>query len=163
VDKPVLNAFRMLGLLGNDSLPVTSSAALPTDEIVRSGVRTVPDINALATRGEREVEILAWNYHDEDVSSPPANIDLVIAGLPMEVKRSLVEHFRVDSDHSNAFAAWLAMGSPSALTQAQREQLRRAGELQLLTSPEWVVVDQGKLKMSFPLPRQALSLIRLSW
>jgi xylan 1,4-beta-xylosidase len=36
VDKPVLNAFRMLGLLGNQRLNVTSSAALPSDEVVRS-------------------------------------------------------------------------------------------------------------------------------
>lgn len=70
VDKTVLNAFRMLGLLGNERLNVTSSAALSSDEIVRSGVRGSPDINAIAARKEREVEVLVWNYHDDDVAFP---------------------------------------------------------------------------------------------
>jgi xylan 1,4-beta-xylosidase len=67
VDKPVLNAFRMLGLLGNERVKVTSSGALATEEIVRNGVRAQPDINAIASRKEREIEILIWNYHDDDV------------------------------------------------------------------------------------------------
>ena len=90
VDKPVLNAFRMLGLLGNQRLNVTSSAALPSDEIVRSGVRGSPDINAIAARKEREVEVLVWNYHDDDVGFPTSSVDLMITNLPPEVKRSLL-------------------------------------------------------------------------
>ena len=39
VDKPVLNAFRMLGLLGNERVKVTSSGSLATEDVVRSGVR----------------------------------------------------------------------------------------------------------------------------
>src|SRR5215469_1432169 len=39
VDKPVLNAFRMLGLLGGERLNVTSSAALHSEDIVNAGVR----------------------------------------------------------------------------------------------------------------------------
>ena len=114
VDKPVLNAFRMLGLLGNERVKVTSSGALASEEIVRNGVRAQPDINAIATRKDREIEILVWNYHDDDVPFPAAPIDLVITGLPANAKRGLLEHFRVDSDHSNAFTAWKEMGSPQS-------------------------------------------------
>lgn len=163
VDKPVLNAFRMLGLLGGARLTVTSSAALPNEEILHSGVRAFPDINALATRKEREVEVLIWNYHDDDVSSPATTIELEIADLPSEAKRGLVEHFRVDADHSNAFSTWLALGSPSSPSESQFEQLGRSAQLQLLTSPEWVSTTGAQLKLHFSLPRQGLSLIRLSW
>jgi hypothetical protein len=72
VDKPVLKAFRMLGFLGKDRVQVTSSAALPREEIVRAGVRGQPDINAIATRKDREIEVLVWNYHDDDVPFPAA-------------------------------------------------------------------------------------------
>lgn len=163
VDKPVLNAFRMLGLLGNQRLNVTSSAALPSDEIVRSGVRGSPDINAIAARKEREVEVLVWNYHDDDVAFPASSIDLMITNLPPEVKRSLLEHFRIDSDHSNGFTIWRSLGSPESLSASQIEQLQNAGQLQLLTSPVWVDLDRGVLRTQFTLPRQGLSLIRLSW
>ena len=163
IDKPVLNAFRMLGLLGNERLPVTNSAALSSEDIVSAGVRNRPDISAIATRKEHEVEVLVWNYHDDDIFSPAAAIDLEIEGLPAEVKRGLLEHYRVDSDHSNAFAVWQSLGSPESLSIAQRERLQKAGQLQLLTSPERVSISKGTLKIDFVLPRQALSLLRLSW
>lgn len=163
VDKPVLNAFRMLGLPGNQRLNVTSSAALPSDEIVRSGVRGRPDINAIAARKEREVEVLVWNYHDDDVAFPASSIDLRITNLSPEVKRSLLEHFRIDSDHSNGSTGWRSLGSPESLSASQIEQLQNAGQPQLLTSPVWVDPDRGALRTQFTLPRQGLSLIRFSW
>ena len=163
VDKPVLNAFRMLGLLGDDRLKVISSAALSSDNIVHIGVRQNPDVNAIAARKEHEIEILVWNYHDEDVAAPAAVVDVVIDALPNELKHALVEHFRIDSDHSNAFAVWKSIGSPESLSPEQYERLEAAGQLQLLTSPKWSSVENGTFRMRFDLPRQGLSLIRLSW
>ncbi|MGH7837541.1 MAG: GH39 family glycosyl hydrolase, partial [Candidatus Binataceae bacterium] len=68
LDKPVLNVFRMFGLLGSERLNVESSAARPAEEVLRAGVRSQPDINAIATRKENEIEILIWNYHDDDIA-----------------------------------------------------------------------------------------------
>ena len=104
-----------------------------------------------------------WNYHDDDISSPAAAIDLEIEGLPAEVKRGLMEHYRVDSDHSNAFAVWQSLGSPESLSVGQREELQKAAQLQRLTSPERIPVEKGTLRIEFTLPRQGLSLLRLSW
>jgi len=163
IDKPVLNAFRMLGLLGKERLSVTSSGTVPGEDIVTTGVRKNPDINAIATRKDHEIEILLWNYHDDDVPSPGAAIDLKIEGLPAELKRALAEHYRVDSDHSDAFAVWRSMGAPESLSPEQKEQLQTAGQLQLLTSPSWVSIDNGTVELQFTLPRQSLSLLRLAW
>ena len=163
VDKPVLNAFRMLGLLGSHRLETVSSGALPVADILQSGVRKQADVNALATREDREIEVLVWNYHDEDVSATPASIDLSIDHLPEGARRALVDHFRIDQDHSNAYTAWKQMGSPVSLSGSQRADLERAGQLQLLTSPQWVSIDKGTLHVRFTLPRQGLSLIRVSW
>jgi xylan 1,4-beta-xylosidase len=163
IDKPVLNAFRMLGLLGNERVKVTSTGALPSDDIVHNGVRAQSDVNAIATRKDREIEILVWNYHDDDVTSEPATVDLAIAGLPADAKRFLIEHFRVDSDHSNAFAAWKAEGSPQSLSASDAEHLQDAGQLHLLTSPSWISIGKGSVHLPFTLPRQSLSLIRLTW
>lgn len=163
VDKPVLNAFRMLGLLGNERVKATSSGALTSEDVARNGVRALPDINAIATRKNREVEILMWNYHDDDVPVPGAPIDLVITGLPADAKRGLLEHFRVDSDHSNAFSAWNEMGSPQSLSESAYKRLESSGQLQLLDSPAWMEVRHGEVQLHFTLPRQGLSLVRLSW
>ncbi len=163
VDKPVLNAFRMLGLLGDSRVKVTSSGALPTEEIVRSGVRAGPDINAIATRKQREIEVLVWNYHDDDVPFPAAPIDLLIRGLPTDTKRGLVEQYRIDSNHSNAHTAWREMGSPQSPSAAEYQRLENTGQLQLLTSPAWIEFQHGDAHLQFTLPRQGLSLIRLAW
>ncbi len=163
VDKPVLNAFRMLGLLGTERVKVTSSGALAPEEIVRNGVRAQPDINAIASRKEREIEILIWNYHDDDVASRAVFIDLVISGLPSNAEHGLLEHFRVDSDHSNAFSAWKEMSSPQSPSAAEYTRLESAGQLQPLTSPAWIELPHGEVQLQFTLPRQGLSLLRLGW
>lgn len=163
IDKPVLNAFRMLGLMGTERLRATSSAALSSADIVQSGVRHQPDINAIATQKNHEIDVLIWNYHDDDVPSSAASIDLSITALPGSARRALVEHFRVDADHSNAFTAWKEIGSPQSLSAAEVEKLQRSGQLQLLHSPSWTNVEKGSLELRFTLPRQALSLLRLTW
>lgn len=163
IDKPVLNAFRMLGLLGNERLKTTSSGALPVNHIVEDGVRENPDINAIATRNKngQEADILVWNYHDDDVAASAAPIELTITGLPANATRALLEHFRVDAEHSDAFTVWKEMGSPEAIPAKECEQLERAGQLQLLNSPEWVNVAGGTVQLRFSLPRQGISLLRL--
>jgi xylan 1,4-beta-xylosidase len=163
LDKPVLNAFRMFGMLGGERVQVNSSAALSTDDVVLNGVRAQPDIKAIATRGDHEIQILIWNYHDEDLPAAAAPIDLTIEGLPPDVTRALSEHFRIDAHHSNAFTAWKEMGSPQSPSPVQYQQLEAAGQLQLLGSPTWISLDQGTAHLQFALPRQGLSLIRIAW
>jgi xylan 1,4-beta-xylosidase len=163
VDKPVLNAFRMLGFLGKERVKATSSGALRSEDVVRDGVRGQSDISVIATRKEHEVEVLIWNYHDDDLPAAAAPIDLVVSGLPARTRQGLLEHFRVDSSHSNAFTVWKEMGSPQSPTESQYEQLQRAGQLQLLTSPAWMPTAQGSTRLQFALPRQGLSLVRITW
>jgi xylan 1,4-beta-xylosidase len=163
LDKPVLNAFRMFGMLGDERIPAISSAALSTDDVVLNGVRARPDINAVATRRDNEIQILIWNYHDDDLPAPAAPIDLIIDGLPPDVKKALSEHFRIDAHHSNSFTAWKEMGSTQSPSPIQYDQLQQAGQLQLLSSPAWILLDRGAAHLRFDLPRQGLSLIRIAW
>jgi len=163
VDKPVLNTFRMLGLLGNQRVKATSSGALRSEDVIRDGVRGQPDISVIAARNEHEAEVLIWNYHDDDLPAAATPIDLLVSGLPTKTSHGLLEHFRIDFGHSNAFTVWKEMGSPQSPTEEQYEQLQRAGQLQLLTSPAWTAITQGAAHLQFALPRQGLSLIRISW
>ncbi|HLW98192.1 MAG TPA: hypothetical protein VKR82_06065 [Candidatus Acidoferrales bacterium] len=163
VDKPVLNGFRMFSLMTGERISVTSSAAVPVDEMVRAGVRGQPDINALATRKQDEIEILTWNYHDDQLAVAPAMIDLTVTGLPSDASQASLEHFRIDSNHSNAFTAWKDMGSPQSPSAHQYEMLESAGQLQLLSSPSWLQIEKGATHLQFTLQREGLSLIRIAW
>lgn len=163
LDKPVLNAFRMFGLLAGDRVEATSSAALDTDQVVREGVRQQPDVNVIATRSKNGIELLLWNYHDDDFPASLAGIDLSVTGIPAETRRALLQHFRIDSTHSNTFNAWKEMGSPQSPTPDQYKRLESAGQLQLLDSPEWIQIEGGTAHLKFDLPRQGLSLLKIEW
>jgi xylan 1,4-beta-xylosidase len=163
IDKPVLNLFRMAGLMRGDRVKVASTGAAGLDAILKSGVRVAADIDALATRADREMAALVWNYHDDDLPAPPATVRLALAGIPKTAARVRVEHYRIDDQRSNAYTAWKQMGSPAAPSPEQYARLEAAGQLQLLRSPEWLWPKDGKLEIEFPLPRHAVSLVRASW
>jgi xylan 1,4-beta-xylosidase len=163
VDKPVLNVFRMAGLFSGDRVATSSSGQVSADAILQNGVHGSPDIDAFATKGQRQAAVMLWNYDDDDLPAAGANVTVKISGVPAEVHRVLIEHFRIDEDHSNAFTAWKAMGSPQKPTPEQYVQLKAAGQLQTLTSPEWADVIDGSVTVHTQLPRQATSLLRLSW
>jgi xylan 1,4-beta-xylosidase len=163
LDKPVLNVFRMFGLLGGERLKAESSAALPVREVLRAGVRGQPDIKAIATRKDHEIEVLIWNYHDVDLPVDSAKIELSVSGLPANASQALLEHFRIDSGHSNAFTAWKEMGAPQSPSPRQYEKLESAGQLQLLASPSFIRIEHGTVQLQFTLPRQGLSLVRIRW
>jgi xylan 1,4-beta-xylosidase len=163
IDKPVLNVFRMFGLLGVDQIPVESTLALPLHSILGSGVVGQPDINAIATVEDHRFSVLVWNYHDDILPAPDASVKMLIKGLPRNLTRVLVRHYRIDERHSNAYTVWKETGSPQRLTAEQYNRLSFRGHLQQLSPPEWKHLEQGELKLSFPLPRHAVSLFQLAW
>src|SRR5262245_42787043 len=161
IDKPVLNVFRMLGRMQGERLAGESSSAAPVERIRDEGVRGVPDVYALASRSGRDVGILIWNYHDDDVEGAPAELTLTIDGV--ENGRATLTHSRIDRDHSNAYEAWKKIGSPQTLTPEQRTALESMGKLQELKAPDKVTIEKGQLTLTFTLPRQAVSLIELKY
>ncbi len=163
IDLPVLNLFRMLGLMQGRRLAVESTADAGVEAIRRHGVREQPDIAALASLDDRFLSVLTWHYHDDDLPAPDAEVALELHRLPVENGRVLVQHYRIDETHGNAFETWKAMGSPQQPTASQLSALKQSAQLKLLTSPEWRRTEAGKLELKFPLPRQAVSLVTLRW
>ena len=163
VDKPVLNVFRMAGLMSGQRVSTSSTGQVSLDDILASGVRQTPDVDAFATKADGEAAVMLWNYHDDDVPAPGASVQVTITGVPAGVKKVLLEHYRIDETHSNAYTVWKQMGSPQNPSAEQYAQLRAAGQLELLSSPEWLDVTDGRVKITTALPRPATSLMRLKW
>src|SRR5215469_5957412 len=61
VDKPILNLFRMLGLMSGDRVSAQSTGSVPLDEQISAGVRRDADVDALATRSGNSAAVLMWN------------------------------------------------------------------------------------------------------
>jgi xylan 1,4-beta-xylosidase len=151
----------MVGETGGERVAVESSGAMTLEAIRDSGVRGNPDVNALASRQERAVSVLVWNYHDDDLPAAPSEVEVIVEGLPGG--RTLLHHYRVDAEHSNSYEVWKKMGSPQQPTPEQYQRLERGGQLQLLGSPEWLRVTNGRVTLKFSLPRHGVSLLRLTW
>jgi xylan 1,4-beta-xylosidase len=180
LDKPVLNVFRMFSQMVGVRCKVESDHAIPLDDILKNGVRDQPDVAALASLATSEqfitgprnfsagvikssLNIMVWHYHDDDVPGPTADIQIALIGLPAQVRTPKLEHLRIDDDHSNAFAAWKRMGSPQQPTPEQYAQLEKAGQLTSVGPTQNLQFENGKATIKLALPRQAVSLLKLSW
>jgi xylan 1,4-beta-xylosidase len=163
IDLPVLNVFRMFSRMGGQRLDVASDGAAPLDQMLREGVRAGPDVSALASLEQNRLCVLAWHYHDDDVPGAAAAVRLELDGLPARKSQARLEHYRIDEDHSNAYALWKRWGLSAPPTAEQYAQLEHAGRLAALGRPETVSIDAGKLAVHFELPRQAVSLLVLEW
>jgi len=164
VDKPVLNVFRMFGMMEGQRIKVAQdnlsySYQKVRDESVRG---ENPDINAIASITDHSLTILVWNYHDNnDLNVPPSPISINIDNIPTD--QALLNHYRIDQELSNSYSLWKNMGSPQNPSAEQLEHLENAGQLQLLSSPEWVKIKNGKTKIEMTLPRQGISFLSLKW
>ena len=162
IDKPVLNVFRMYGLMKGNKVPVENSHQIPLDSILKNSVHgSSADIHALACADKNSASVMVWNYYDAAIANEASPVTVTIKNIP--AKKILLQHYRIDKDHSNAYEAWQQMGSPQNVTNEQYKQLERAGQLQLLGSPEWINTANGEATVHFTLPRQGVSLLKLSY
>jgi xylan 1,4-beta-xylosidase len=163
IDKPVLNTFRMLGMLGSERIKLGSSGAAPGKVVLNPGTAAVEGVDGIAAKAEREVDVLVWNYQEENLTGAAVNVAVKISGLPTSAKKAMRAEFRVDHEHSNAYTAWREMGHPQNPTPAQYSELRRAGQLQRVGPPRQEKIEQGRVDLQLELPRQGLVLLRLKW
>jgi len=82
IDKPVLNVFRMLGMMTGDRAAVDNPAAASLDSMLAAGVKNTPDVHSMASIDAHSAAVLVSNYHDSAKPGAAAPIDLTIAGLP---------------------------------------------------------------------------------
>ena len=159
IHKPVLNAFKMLGRLKGNELPLMSDGAVGLDEILKSSVRGQPDINGMAVVDDQSVKILLWNYHDFLVPAEPASIQLKVKLPPDFGSKARVIHYRIDDTHSNAYAKWLELGSPQNPDAEMLAKLKTAMELEMLEPTKLIDITDSEATLKFELPRFGLSLV----
>ena len=162
VDKPVLNVFRMFGMMKGHRVEVESSGGFTFSLVIDSGVhKSKSDINAIAARDKNAATIMLWNYYDDDLPAPDAMINLEITSVP--AKKVLVYQYRIDKSHSNSYEVWKKMGSPRNPSPEQFAELEKSGQLQMTGSPEPKKTKSGTLKLPTDIPRQGVALFKIEW
>ncbi len=160
VDKPVLNVFRMFGMMKGKRVNVSGNRMYDLKTFVDSSVRKQTDIGALAAKDKNSATIMVWNYHDEDKQEAAEEINIAIDGL--NFKTITVTEYRIDNEHSNSYEVWKKMGSPQNPTAEQITVLEKAGQLQMISKPVKMKAN-STMTLKIQLPRQGVSLLKLDW
>ncbi len=161
VDKPVLNVFRMFGMMKGNLVPVESNRMYALKTVLDSSVRGQTEIGALASRDNKSAAIMVWNYHDEDKQSLGEPVTINVSNMP--AKTITLTQYRIDSEHSNSYEAWKKMGSPQHPNGQQISDLEKAGRLQTMGKSEKLVVNSSKATIQISLPRQGVTLLKMDW
>ena len=162
VDKPVLNVFRMLGMMSGNRVEVQGSQMYPLKAVLDSSIRGPHnDIGGLAAADKHSATVMVWNYNDVDKQGPAEPISVTVNGLPLAAVK--LTQYRIDNEHSNSYEVWKKMGSPQNPTEAQIVELQKAGQLQTIGNVENVNVKNGMALINVNLARQGVTLLKFNW
>lgn len=161
VDKPVLNVFRMFGMMKGARVHAESNRMYELQAVLDSSIRKHPEIGAIAATDGKSATVMIWNYHDEDKQGAAETIQLNLKNLTG--RQATVTEYRIDADHSNSYEVWKKMGSPQNPTKDQVQTLEKAGQLQAVGKPSKMSIKRGVTTLAINLPRQGVSLLKLDW
>ena len=162
VDKPVLNVFRLFGMMDGKRVEVNGNKMYNLKVVADSGIRGAStDIGGLASINKNGAGVMVWNYHDDDIQNAGEPIEITIEGVP--AKNVQLTQYRIDDTHSNSYAVWQKMGSPKSPTTAQIAELENAGKLETMGKSERKNTSLGSLKVKIILPRQGVTLLKMNW
>ncbi len=161
VDKPVLNVFRMFGMMKGRRVEVTGNRMYDLKTFTDSSVRKQTDIGGLAAKDKRTATVMLWNYHDEDKQGDAEDVTVTVDEIPATVVT--VTEYRIDNEYSNSYEVWKKMGSPQNPTAEQIKRLELAGKLHIKGKPVKQKIGNRKLTYKITLPRQGVSLLKIEW
>jgi xylan 1,4-beta-xylosidase len=162
IEKPLLNAYRMLSLLGPDRLRTTSDAAWQLGELDHTDGSSMPEeVDALASRAEDgRVAVLVWRHIDDQyqTSDDLTPVTVTLRNLPAGSYR--LRHVRIDADHSNSFTVWRQLGSPQDPSAEQLGAITDRQGLEDFEAERPLTVDgEVALEVSLPLPSASLLIL----
>lgn len=161
VNKPVLNVFRMFGMMKGNRVEINSNRGYDLRTAVDSSIRyATTDINGFACKDANQATVMIWNYHDDDIKGEPEMVTVNLKGLPAKV---LMHQYRIDAEHSNSYEVWKKMGSPQNPSAEQIAQLEQAGQLDLYGSPQYIQTKNGEASIKVSMPRQAVGFLKFDW
>jgi xylan 1,4-beta-xylosidase len=143
VPKPTYRAFELLRRLGEEQLPVEGSHE---------------SVDAWAVRRKDSLTVLLTNHAlpRQPISAERVRVELMDAPPPRAI---ILE--RIDDDHANAKAAWLALGSPEYLGTAEVQRLEEASRLTAEVHG-WEHEDRT-LRLAVDLPPHAVAALTVEF
>jgi xylan 1,4-beta-xylosidase len=162
IDKAVLNLFKMYAKMGSQQVSFASSGAKdPLTYADICGRGEAADVSGFATRSGSDLSILIYHQHDDWAATGTVEITLDVTHLP-DQNEVLLTHYRIDNQHSNAYAEWLHQGQPMYPTPEQYAAIKSRDGLEQLDPPQKLTPSNGKITLKFQLPVHGISLLSIA-
>lgn len=163
IDKAILNLFRMYARMGMQEVSFRSSEAkdpLQYDDMIGAGVNT--DISGFASAGEKSVEVLIYNHHDDWNLDEDWEVEVEVANLPFKGSSVRVENYRIDGSHSNAYPEWQRQGRPLYPSAEQKQAIKAREGLELVEPVQTLATQGGGVRLALSLPTHSVTLLVLT-
>jgi xylan 1,4-beta-xylosidase len=163
IEKPLLNAYRMLSLLGGERVAATSNAAWEIGALDETDGSSMPEeVDVLASREENgTVAALVWRHTDDQYQTSEQETPVALAVRNLPGKSYRVRHYRIDAEHSNAHTRWKELGEPQDPTDAELAQIKARQGLEELEPARTIDANEGRIDVEVTLPLPAASLLVL--
>lgn len=162
IEKPVLNAYRMLGRLGRWRLRATSSAAWPV-RLIDEAESVPEEVDVLAARSDDgRVSALVWRHDDDQHRDPAGDRPVRVRVRGLGDGPVLVRHTRLDGAHANSHRAWQALGAPDYPSQREIEEIAGQGRLRPSEPDRLEMPEGGEVTVNLPLSLPSVSLLELA-
>ena len=154
IRKAAFNEYVMLNKMGTAGLQLTGGSG------DAEGVDGFATLSADSSR----VDVMVYSYYNNLTTTGPDDVaNLVISNLPFASERQLtVDHYRIDSLHSNPYGVWRALKSPASPSAAQWDSLRAHQNLEMLEPQSTVQYTGAPITKTLTMPRWSVSLLTIS-
>jgi xylan 1,4-beta-xylosidase len=151
VRKATFSAYKLLHMMGTINLSLTGG----------SGESDGVDGFATVNKDSTEVSILIYNYYsDLKNSGPNDTAKLQISSLPFPSGQNFsVQHYRIDSTHTNPYQIWLNQGKPVSPSNSQWEAIKAHESLELLEQSSIIQYTGSPITKTLVMPRWSVSLL----
>src|SRR5262249_39376926 len=124
IDKAILNLFRMYNQMGPQQVVFESSGAKdPLSYVDICGRGDAAELSGCATRCDASLTVLIYRHHDAWDAASEVDIALEVERLPFQ-DSVVITHYRIDSEHSNAYSEWVRQGKPMYPTPQQHTAIK---------------------------------------
>jgi xylan 1,4-beta-xylosidase len=160
IDKSIMNLFKLYAKLGTQMVELRSSGAKNPETYQDNwGTGEGAEINGWATlSGEKSLSALIYCHEDTWEEDSLYPVEFTAENLPFKGPYKIT-HYRIDKDHSNAYAEWLRQGKPNYPQGVQYEAIKARSGLELIEPVKMIVPHNGKVKLEFTLPVKSVSFV----
>lgn len=164
VEKPFLNAYRMLALLGDTRIDAQSSAAWTVTQLDETVPASPPEeVDALATRSEHgQLAVVVYRHADDQYQHDTENAAVSVEFSGLAAVGYTLRHYRIDRTHSNAHTVWQELGSPQDPSAEQLAAIHARQGLETFEADRCVAANDGSLTITLDLPLESASLLVLT-